>query len=142
MKQPTNEGGAYALQNKNQPGAGVNSLEGANCADLPGFVIDKYFNCNIRTQQFLARTALAICNNCVVREPCRDQALNMSGLQKRGVIGGVPVAEIYQARAWRFYELGLTDVPPTSDRPEWLSRPDATEIVEQGRVEDDPDEVD
>lgn len=115
-------------------------LEGANCADLPGFVIDKYFNCNEHKEPLQAAVGRAICGHCVVREECREQALNMPGLQTHGIIGGVNAFEIRRARAWRRYEVGITDAPPRSKRPEWLSRPDAAETVEQDRVESDPDE--
>lgn len=113
----------------------MRSLEGASCADLPAFVIDKYFNANVGTQPFLARTARAICGHCVVLQECREEALNMPHLQKGGVIGGVAAAEIRRARAWRSYELGRLAAPPLRDRPEWLTRPDAAETIEQGLTE-------
>ena len=119
----------------------MRSLEGANCADLPGFVIDKYFGANVARQPFLARTAKAICSHCVVMEECRSEALTMPYLPKRGVIGGVNVSEIHDARAWQRYESGEIDRPPTRPRPEWLTRSDADEIVEQARLEQDPDEA-
>lgn len=118
----------------------MRSLEGANCADLPGFVIDKYFDSNVAHEPFRARVAKAICSRCVVLETCRDEALNMAGLPERGVIGGVAVVEIRRARAWRSYELGLRAQPPAGDRPSWLERPEAAETVEQGLIEADPDE--
>lgn len=113
----------------------MRSLEGANCADLPAFVADKYFNSNAAWQPFLARTAKAICSRCMVLELCREEALNMPHLQKGGVIGGVGVAEIRRARAWRSFELGLRPTPPPSDRPDWLARPEAAETIEQGLLE-------
>ena len=115
-------------------------LEGANCAGLPGFVIDKYFNCHVAHEPLQAMAAKAICARCVVQLECRDQALNMAGLQERGVIGGVTAIEIRRARRWRAYESGLTDQTPPYPRPEWLHRPDAAEVIEQWRVEIDPDE--
>lgn len=119
----------------------MTGLEGANCLDLPGFVVEKYFHCDVGKQPLLAHAAKAICSNCVVMEECRQQALNMAGLQTGGVIGGVTVSEIRRARSWRSYELGLTEKVPESRRPEWLGRPEATEIVEQWRLECDPDEA-
>jgi len=118
----------------------VNRLEGANCADLPGFVIDKYLDCNVGTERFYANVARAICDHCIVQPDCRDQALNMPGLQKRGIIGGVSAMEIHHARRWRAYESGITDQVPRCARPDWLGRPEAVEMVEQLRVEVDPDE--
>jgi hypothetical protein len=118
----------------------VNRLEGANCADLPGFVIDKYFGSSVQKEPLRAMVGFAICQRCVVREACRDQALNMPGLPAKGVIGGVAVAEIRRARKWRDYETGITEPVPTVERPEWLPRSDATETVEQVRIEADGDE--
>lgn len=116
------------------------SLEGANCAGLPGFVVDKYFDCESNREPLKAMVAKAICSHCVVLEECRDQALTMDGVQQRGVIGGVTAHEIMRARRWRAYETGVTDqVPPTS-RPAWLKRTEATETVEQERIESDADE--
>jgi hypothetical protein len=116
------------------------SLEGANCADLPGFVIDKYFDSDINREPLRAMVARAICARCVVREECRDQALTMPGLQHRGIIGGVTAHEIRRARGWSANEAGVTDRVPPGFRPDWLKRTDATETVEQGRVESDADE--
>lgn len=113
----------------------MRSLEGANCADLPAFVADKYFNANVQKQPFLARTAMAICSRCVVLELCREEALNMAHLPSRGVIGGVTAVEIQRARRWRNYELGQRATPPPHERPEWLSRPDAAETIEQALLE-------
>lgn len=113
----------------------MRSLEGANCADLPPQVIDKYFDSHVRWQPFLARTAMAICSRCVVLTECREQAFNMPNLPERGVIGGVAVAEIRRARAWRTYELGQRPTPPQGERPAWLTRPDAAETIEQALTE-------
>lgn len=119
----------------------MSRLEGANCADLPGFVIDKYFGCNVGREPLLAKVAIAICENCVVMTECRDAALNQPKLQSSGVIGGVTAAEIHRARRWHNYELGFAPKPPPDGkRPTWLHIPDAAERVEQGRLEDDPDE--
>jgi len=118
----------------------VISLEGANCGGLPGFVIDKYFYCDAAQEPLKAMVAKAICARCVVVEECRDQALNQPFLQDHGVIGGVAANEIRRARAWRSYEQGLREQPPATARPPWLKRTDATETIEQGRLEDDPDE--
>jgi hypothetical protein len=117
----------------------MRSLEGANCADLPGFVIDKYFDCNVHKEPLRARIGFAICHRCVVQEACRDEALNMPGLPARGIIGGVAVADIRRARTWRDFENGSTDRVPQGPRPEWLELSDAAQTVEQMRVEDDPD---
>lgn len=118
----------------------MNGLEGANCADLPGFVIDKYFDCNASSEPLKAMVARAICSHCVVLEACREQAFNMPLLPTRGILGGVSLAEIQRARSWRQYESGLRDTAPNRPRPSWLTRPEATETVEQTRVESDPDE--
>ena len=118
----------------------MNRLEGANCADLPGFVIDKYFNSSVQQEPLQAMVGFAICRRCVVREACRDQALNMPGLQAKGIIGGVSVAEIRRARKWRDYEEGFTDQVPAGVRPDWLPRSEAAETVEQARLESDSDE--
>lgn len=118
----------------------MNSLEGANCADLPGFVIDKYFDCNASTEPLRRDVALAICGRCVVREVCRDEALNAPNRRERGVIGGVTAGELARARAWRSYEQGIIDAPPSGPRPDWLARTDATETAEQARLEADTDE--
>ena len=118
----------------------MNRLEGANCADLPGFVIDKYFNCSVQREPLQAMVGLAICRNCVVLDACREQALNMPGLQAKGIIGGVAVADIRRARRWRAYELGVSDQVPNVQRPDWLQRTEATETAEQGRLESDQDE--
>jgi hypothetical protein len=118
----------------------MKDLEGANCTYLPGFVIDKYFGANASRDRFAADVARAICNNCIVLEECREDALSMSGLPKRGIIGGVAVWEIKRARRWRLYELGLSDEAPKVARPEWLARPDAAETTEQMRIEEDADE--
>lgn len=117
------------------------SLEGANCADLPGFVIDKYFHCDASKQHLLAKAAKAICANCVVLDECRDQALTSPGLQGRGVVGGVTVGEIRRARAWLAYERGFSDNVPRGTRPDWLpTRSDGAEAAELARLELDPDE--
>lgn len=118
----------------------MNRLEGANCADLPPFVIDKYFDCDAQKDRLLAMVAKAICEHCVVRDACREEALHAPQLPDRGVVGGVSATEVRRARAWRRYELGLTDAPPRVTRPDWLTRPEAAETIEQGRVEEDPDE--
>lgn len=115
--------------------------EGANCADLPSFVVDKYFFCNVQREPFLAQTARAICARCVVVEQCRQEALTMPYLQASGVIGGVAASDIRRARAWRRYELGLSTAVPNKPRPAWLARSDAAEIAEQVRIESDPDEI-
>lgn len=115
----------------------MRAMEGANCADLPAFVIDKYFDCKVGTEPFRARVAKAICGHCVVLELCRDEALNQANLPERGVLGGVNVVEIRRARAWRSYELGLRETPPPYERPDWLPMTEATNTVEQGRVEDE-----
>lgn len=117
----------------------MNRLEGANCADLPGFVIDKYFNCHTGTEPLKRMVALAICANCPVVEPCREQALNGPRVP-HGVIGGVTASELDRAKRWRRYEQGLTDRIPQMPRPGWLRMTDATQIVEQARIEGDPDE--
>jgi hypothetical protein len=118
----------------------VRSFEGANCGDLPPFVADKYFDCNVQREPLKAMVAKAICDRCVVRDECREEALNMIYLPKRGVIGGVTAAEVHAARSWRNYEQGMSDSVPRSRRPEWLPMTDATHFVEQVRVELDPDE--
>jgi hypothetical protein len=117
----------------------VNRLEGANCSGLPGFVIDKYFDCNASAEPLRRMVALAICANCQVVDACREQALNGPRVP-RGVIGGVTAVELNRAKQWRRYEQGLTEVVPSEPRPGWLPMTDATQIVEQGRVEGDPDE--
>ena len=118
----------------------MRSLEGANCADLPGFVVDKYFDCNAAREKFRAQTAKAICSRCVVLEECREEALAMYQAPERGVIGGVTANELHRARSWRSYELGLRPTAPRRARPSWLPRADAAETVEQARTETDPDE--
>jgi hypothetical protein len=118
----------------------VISLEGANCAGLPAFVIDKYFDCDAGREPLKAMVAMAICHRCLVIEECRTLALNQPDLQPRGVIGGVTAHEIRRARAWRQYEQGVTDQVPPVSRPEWLARAEASETAEQGRLEVDPDE--
>lgn len=118
----------------------MNPLEGANCADLPPFVVEKYFHCNSAHEPLKRMVALAICGNCVVLEACRNQALNAPAAPERGVIAGMPAAQMKYARAWRRYEQGQTDQPPRWARPGWLPMTDATEAVERVRIEDDPDE--
>ncbi len=118
----------------------MKSLEGANCGDLPGFVIDKYFYCKANTEPLRAMVGRAICQRCVVLELCREDALNGALPQPHGIIAGVSAGEMKRARAWRRYEQGIVDKVPRSPRPEWLGRPEATEIVEQMRLEIDPDE--
>lgn len=118
----------------------MNRLEGANCADLPAFVIDKYFDCNAATEPLRRDVALAICGRCVVREACRDDALNHPSRRERGVIGGVTANELTRARAWLSYEQGAIEYPPRGQRPDWLVRTEATETAEQARLEVDADE--
>lgn len=115
----------------------MRAMEGANCADLPPFVIDKYFGCKVNVEPFRARVAKAICGRCVVLDLCRSEALNQAHLPSRGVLAGLNVAEIRHARAWRTYELGLRDAPPPSERPTWLPMTDATNTIEQQRFEDE-----
>ncbi|MCW3078506.1 MAG: hypothetical protein JWO32_3115 [Bacteroidetes bacterium] len=117
----------------------MNQLEGANCADLPGFVIDKYFDCNASNEPLKRNVALAICGRCAVREACRDQAFNGT-IPDRGVIGGVTAGLLRTAREWRAYEIGARSAVPRSPRPDWLPRPEAAETVEQDLVERDLDE--
>ena len=118
----------------------MNRLEGANCAGLPGFVIDKYFDCDVGKEPFKARTALAICAHCAVIEACREQAMLMPRLPQRGVLGGETVRTLRRARSWRNYETGALDNVPEGPRPEWLPRADAAETVEQARLEANADE--
>ena len=115
-------------------------FEGANCADLPAFVIDKYFGSNAHLERFNAEVARAICSHCVVLELCRDEALTMYHPPKRGIIAGISAHELSSARRWRMYEQGLTDQVPRPTRPSWLTQTDATERAEQSRLEADPDE--
>jgi len=117
----------------------MKSLEGANCGDLPPFVVDKYFDCNVGWEPFRASVAKAICSNCTVIDDCLDEALTMPRLPPRGVIAGLAVTEIKRARSWQLYELGQSDQIPNSKRPEWLTLSDAAQTVEQYRVETDPD---
>ncbi|MCW2783994.1 MAG: hypothetical protein JWP74_511 [Marmoricola sp.] len=116
------------------------SLEGANCADLPAFVVDKYFDCNTRLEPFRAKVAKAICENCVVLVDCVDQTLVMPRLPARGIIAGMSIPEIERARSWLSYEHGIRDRVPPFDRPEWLPLSEASNTVEQWRTEQDPDE--
>lgn len=99
----------------------MHGLEGANCADLPGFVVDKYFNINSLHDTFAARVGMAICDSCVVQVECRTAALTMPHLPEHGVIGGVTVTEIRRARAWREYEIGRRATVPRRSRPGWLA---------------------
>ena len=117
----------------------MNRLEGANCADLPGFVVDKYFDCHAANEPLLRDVALAICRRCVVIEECRDQAFN-GPWRGRGVIGGVTAGELRTGREWRAYELGYRDQVPRSPRPEWLQRPEAAETAEEAELAADDDE--
>lgn len=84
--------------------------------------------------------AIAICGNCAVLEACRDQAIHASFPPQRGIIAGTSARKVKQARAWRRYEQGITDTPPRGDRPAWLPMTDATNGVEQFRIEQDPEE--
>ncbi len=118
----------------------MRSLEGANCADLPAFVIDKYFDVDAQRDRLHARVGEAICARCVVRDECLDEALSAPNLPTRGILGGVTVAQIRKARSWRNYEQGHRDRPPRADRPDWLPMTEATQQVEQDRLERDPDE--
>ena len=95
----------------------MNRLEGANCAGLPGFVIDKYFDCDAGKEPLKRDVALAICGRCVVREACRDQAMN-GPKRDRGVIGGLTAAQLDNARQWRAYEIGARPKLPEGRRPE------------------------
>lgn len=118
----------------------MNGLEGANCADLPGFVIDKYFDCNVGREPLRAMVGQAICSNCVVIEACRQEALTMPNPPTRGIIAGVSAQSVRDARRWQAYEAGIVDAVPPVPRPEWLPRSEAADTVEQGRLEDDLDE--
>lgn len=118
----------------------MNPLEGANCAGLPGFVIEKYFECNSQREPLRRMVALAICGNCVVLEACRTQALNAPSPPTRGVIAGMPATHMQVARSWRRYEQGQLERPPRRPRPDWLPMTDATEATERWRLEADPDE--
>lgn len=118
----------------------MNPLEGANCADLPGFVAEKYFQCNSAHEPLRRMVALAICGNCDVLEACRSQALNAPAAPERGVIAGMQASEMRAARSWRRYEQGQLDKPPRRPRPGWLPMTDATEAVERWRLEADSDE--
>ena len=113
------------------------SLEGASCAELDLSVVDKFFD--NPTDKLYTKAAKNICSRCVVRPDCLTGAMN-GPAPTSGIVAGYSAGEITTARRWRAYELGIRDTPPNRDRPEWLSRPDATETVEQGRIEDDPDE--
>lgn len=118
----------------------MRSLEGANCSDLPGFVVDKYFDCNVGREPLRAKVAKAICSNCAVQDDCRAEALTMAKLPDRGIIGGVHARALKDARAWLRFEHGLTDHPPRATRPEWLDLSDAAQTIEEFRTETDPDE--
>ncbi len=117
-------------------------LEGANCADLPPFVIDKYFGCNAGRETFRASVAKAICSRCVVLEDCQDFALSRVNEASNGIIAGRTASQLRAARAWLRYEHGLTDRPPRPryKRPTWLPMSDAATDVERQRMADDPDE--
>ena len=117
----------------------MNRLEGANCAGLPAFVIDKYFDCDGGREPFRRQVALQICARCLVREACREDALN-GPRRERGVIGGLTAPELRNAKQWRAYEVGARSAVPRGERPEWLERPDAAETTEQTMHDDDPDE--
>lgn len=117
----------------------MNRLEGANCADLPAFVIDKYFDCDGGKEPFHRQVALQICARCIVREACREQALN-GPKRERGVIGGLTATQLDNAKQWRRYEIGARAKVPEGARPDWLERPEAAETFEQGLIESDPDE--
>lgn len=116
------------------------SLEGASCADLPGFVVDKYFDCDAGREPLKAMVAKAICRNCVVLDECRSEALSMPRLPDRGVLGGASVTEVEAARHWRLFEQGLRETAPVRLRPTWLAMPDATYDTERMRLGDDPEE--
>ena len=118
----------------------MRSLEGANCGDLPDFVIDKYFNAAPPYRPFHHRVPKAICAHCVVLQECRVEALAMPTPPRAGVIGGMSGPELRVARAWRRFEQGLRDEPPSSLRPDWLPMTDATHQVEGLRMELDGDE--
>lgn len=117
----------------------MRSLEGANCAGLPGFVIDKYFGCQTSREPFNRDVALAICGRCAVLAACRDEAMN-GPAPRQGVIAGMTAHEVRIARAWRNFESGNREKPPEGDRPVWLARPESAETVEQTQIETDPDE--
>jgi hypothetical protein len=117
------------------------TLEGANCADLLPFVVDKYFGCDSNHEALRAKVAKAICSHCKVIDACREQAMTAPKLPERGVVAGLSVGEIHRGRAWQLYEAGVRDTVPRASRPDWLPMSDATQVVEQMRVEEDPDEV-
>jgi hypothetical protein len=112
------------------------TLEGANCGGLPGVIVDKYFDCNSAREPLKAMVAKAICGRCIVREDCLEDALHGNGMD-RGIVAGITAHALDRGRAWRRYELGYRDAVPNRPRPEWLTRPEAAETVEQMRVEEE-----
>lgn len=99
-------------------------------------VAEKYFGCDASREPLKAKVAKAICARCVVLDECCEEGLKTRQLPTRGIIAGVAIGEITPARAWRDHELGLRDIP-RKVRPDWLTMTDATNTVEQGRVEDE-----
>ena len=114
-----------------------NELEGSECGQLHPDVAFKFFDINFQHDVVRRKAAQNICARCVVAPECLEQALNGPQMRGRGVIAGMSVHEVDQGRAWRRYELGLSDHPPKSPRPIWLTRPDATETVEYARIEEE-----
>lgn len=106
-------------------------LEGGECADLPAFIIERYFEANGALHLRRSNVAKAICSQCVVLEQCRMQALNAAEPTHRGVIGGATGWEIKRARQWRLYELGYRTKLPEGPRPEWLTRPEAANAADR-----------
>lgn len=108
---------------------------GAACDELPAVAIDKYYA--QPETSFARRTGKAICSRCVALIDCREAALNARNLPRNGVVAADSVSTLWAARSWRNYETGVTDTPPKVERPEWLERPDAAEIVEHTRLMED-----
>ncbi|RAN77983.1 hypothetical protein B5P43_18300 [Bacillus sp. SRB_336] len=92
-------------------------IEGAACADLPPFVVAKYFNINTHTQVWEKKTAKAICGNCAVQALCLEAAVAQPQNQIQGITAGLTAGEIKAVRKWRDYDLGRTDTPPDRPRP-------------------------
>jgi hypothetical protein len=111
------------------------SLEGARCAELPPEFIDKYYHANLVVNPILGQLAMGICAQCPVMDECRRDALTRPDTKETGVVAGTTANKIRIAKAWRLYELGLRDTPPTAPRPEWLPMNEATHAVEAFRTE-------
>lgn len=115
-------------------------LEAAECLTLNPAVRANFYDIDTSKDPIRAKAAKNICSRCVVAPECLQDALNGPKFE-RGIMAGLSASEIKTGRQWLAFELGIRATLPLRERPLWLPRSEASEMVESLRVAADADEV-